>query len=160
MTFVSASRMRKEQPEELVAAALRGLLQALASPPISAAPVTNRNPVTTRATVTLRMDANGPKVAKIHLETEGRVPRIDQATLRADRRRDQDLLPDLRLLTPGLEEVSVNATLVRSNPPTEQRIRGQGRDGSVSPPAICAWLNSRPSPSRARARPSASPRLY
>jgi osmotically inducible protein OsmC len=113
ITFVSRfENGGGSNPEELVAAAHAACFSMALSADLGRA---GHKPdsVTTRATVTLRMDANGPKVAKIHLETEGRVPGIDQATFAQIADGTKSTCPISRLLTPGLEEVTLNATLVQ-----------------------------------------------
>ena len=68
--------------------------------------------VSTKATVTLRLDQNGPKVTKIHLETEGKVPGIDAAAFQAAAEKTKTTCPISKLLVPGLEEITLAATLV------------------------------------------------
>jgi osmotically inducible protein OsmC len=68
--------------------------------------------ITTKATVTLRMDEKGPKIASIHLVTEGKVPGIDQATFQAAAEKTKTGCPVSTLLVPGLEEISLEARLI------------------------------------------------
>jgi osmotically inducible protein OsmC len=113
VTFVSRfENAGGSNPEELVAAAHAACFSmALSADHGRAGP--KPESITTNATVILRMEASGPKVAKIHLETEGRVPGIDQATFAQVADGTKTSCPISRLLTPGLEEVTVNARLVQ-----------------------------------------------
>jgi len=67
--------------------------------------------VTTKATVTLRMDEKGPKIAKLHLQAEGKVPGIDAAAFQAAAEKTKTTCPVSTLLIPGLEEVTLEAHL-------------------------------------------------
>lgn len=97
-------------PEELIAAAHASCFSmALANGLSSAGHVPES--VMTKATVTLRMDASGPKVARIHLVTEGKVPGIDQATFEKFAEETKVGCPISKLLLPGLEEMTLEATL-------------------------------------------------
>lgn len=97
-------------PEELIAAAHAGCYSmALANGLSGDGHVPDY--VTTKATVTLRTGAGGPKVAKIHLDVEGKVPGIDAATFQAAAEKTKETCPISRLLLPGLEEVTLTATL-------------------------------------------------
>lgn len=112
VTFVSRfENAEGSNPEELVGAAHAACFSMALSADLGRAGHSPQS-VTTKATVTLRMDSNGPKVAKIHLETEGRVPGIDQATFAKIAEGTKTSCPISRLLTPGLEEVTVDAKLV------------------------------------------------
>lgn len=98
-------------PEELIAAAHAGCYSmALANGLSEGGNVPEW--ITTKATVTLRIDQNGPKVTKIHLHTEGKVPGIDAEAFKAVAEQTKTACPISVLLTPGLEEVSLEATLV------------------------------------------------
>lgn len=97
-------------PEELVAAAHAACFSmALANNLSTDGHVPEY--VTTKATVTLSMN-NGPKVTKIHLTTEAKVPGIDDATFQAAAEKTKTTCPISVLLTPGLEEVALDAKLV------------------------------------------------
>lgn len=97
-------------PEELIAAAEAACFSmALANGLSGDGHVPDS--ITTTATVTLRMDQNGPKVSKIHLVTEGKVPGIDAATFQAAAEKTKTTCPISRLLAPGLEEITLEATL-------------------------------------------------
>ncbi|HBY95068.1 MAG: OsmC family protein [Ardenticatenaceae bacterium] len=98
-------------PEELVAAAhascfsmqLSGLLSGAGTPP---------EEIRTTATLTLDMGRDAPTITKIHLDTEGRVPDVDDATFKDKAEEAKNICPISRLLQPGLEEMTVNARLV------------------------------------------------
>jgi osmotically inducible protein OsmC len=98
-------------PEELIAAAEAACFSMALSANLSGdGHVPDQ--ITTRATVTLRMDQSGPKVASIQLETEGKVPGIDAATFQAAAEKTKTTCPISRLLTPGLEAITLQAKLV------------------------------------------------
>jgi osmotically inducible protein OsmC len=100
-------------PEELVAAAeaacfsmaLANNLSKQGHPP---------KEIRTQATLTLNKGEGGFKITKIHLETEGNVPGIDQATFNATAEKTKETCPISVLLIPGLEEMTVNARLLAS----------------------------------------------
>lgn len=112
LTFVSRfENAGGSNPEELIAAAHAGCFSmALANGLSSAGHVPES--VSTRATVTLAMGAGGPKVTKIHLVTEGKVPGIDQATFQKFADDTKQGCPISKLLLPGLEEMTLEATLL------------------------------------------------
>lgn len=68
--------------------------------------------INTKATLVLNKGESGSKITKIHLETEGRVPGIDQAAFQAAAERTKEICPISVLLNPGLEEVTVKAKLL------------------------------------------------
>ena len=112
VTFVSRfENAGGSNPEELVAAAHAACFSMALSANLSGDGHVPES-VTTTATVTLRMDQNGPAVTKIHLVTEGRVPGIDDAAFQAAAEKTKTTCPISRLLTPGLEEVTMEAKLV------------------------------------------------
>lgn len=98
-------------PEELIAAAHASCFSMALSNDLSAAGHVPDH-VTTKATVTLVMDKGGIKITKIHLETEGKVPGIDAETFRNMAEGTKHGCPVSRLLLPGLEECTLEATLV------------------------------------------------
>jgi osmotically inducible protein OsmC len=112
ITFVSRFENGSDSnPEELIGAAEAACFSmALANNLSSDGHVPDY--VTTKATVTLRMDQGGPKVASIQLETEGKVPGIDAAAFQAAAEKTKTTCPISRLLTPGLEQITLTATLV------------------------------------------------
>ena len=68
--------------------------------------------IRTTATLTLHKGAQGFKITKIHLATEGKVPGIDQATFQEAAEGAKSNCPVSVLLKPGLEEISLDAKLV------------------------------------------------
>ena len=112
VTFVSRfENAGGSNPEELVAAAHAACYSmALANGLSSAGHVPDS--VSTSAAVTLSMGAGGPKVTKIHLVTEGKVPGIDQATFQKFAEETKQGCPISKLLLPGLEEMTLEATLL------------------------------------------------
>jgi osmotically inducible protein OsmC len=67
--------------------------------------------VRTQATITLSKGSSGFKITKIHLDTEGVVPGIDQAAFSAAAEQTKQTCPVSVLLLPGLEEATVSAKL-------------------------------------------------
>ncbi|MFU8806022.1 MAG: OsmC family peroxiredoxin [Bradymonadaceae bacterium] len=98
-------------PEELIAAAhaacfsmqLSGVLGKGGHSPES---------IHTDATITLSLGEGGPRVSRIHLKTEAGVPGIDDATLQEAAETAKKICPISKLLTPGLDEITMEATLV------------------------------------------------
>ena len=99
-------------PEELLGAAhaacysmfLSALLSGVGHVPDS---------IVTSASVTLVTGGEGgPKISKIHLATEGTVPGIDQATFQKFADDAKAGCPVSKLLAPGLEAMTLEATLV------------------------------------------------
>ncbi|NJK80263.1 MAG: OsmC family protein [Chloroflexaceae bacterium] len=109
LSYTFATRFentRGTNPEELIAAAHASCFSmALAHGLSQAGHVPER--ITTQATVVL----DGLKITRIHLTTEGVVPGIDQATFQAAAEDTKVNCPVSVLLTPGLEEVTLTATL-------------------------------------------------
>jgi len=97
-------------PEELIAAAhgacfsmqLSGVLSQEGHPPES---------IHTNVTLSMRPVAGGFKIFKIHLDTEGKVPGIDETAFRAAAEKAKEICPVSGLLKPGLEVLTVNAKL-------------------------------------------------
>lgn len=113
VTYVSRFENGSDSnPEELIAAAEAACFSmALANNLSSDGHVPDY--VTTKATVTLRLGGSeGPKVATIHLATEGKVPGIDAATFQAAAEKTKSTCPISRLLQPGLENITLEAKLV------------------------------------------------
>lgn len=67
--------------------------------------------IRTRATLTLNKGPNGFKITKIHLDTEGSVPGIDEAAFAEAAEQTKKTCPVSVLLLPGLEEATVSAKL-------------------------------------------------
>jgi osmotically inducible protein OsmC len=97
-------------PEELIAAAHASCFSmALANNLSKAGHVPEE--IRTQATLTLNKGPNGFKITKIHLDTEGSVPGIDQAAFAEAAEQTKKTCPVSVLLLPGLEEASVSAKL-------------------------------------------------
>ena len=109
ITFVSRfENGGGSNPEELIGAAHAACYSMFLSAILSAAGHVP-DAVATRAVVTL--DAGGPKITRIHLVTEGQVPGIDQATFQKFADDAKAGCPVSKLLAPGLEDMTLEATL-------------------------------------------------
>jgi osmotically inducible protein OsmC len=96
-------------PEELVAAAHASCFSmALANELSQQGHVPEM--IETRATITL--DLGRLKITRIHLETQGRVPGIDDATFLSVAEQAKDNCPVSVLLKPGLEGLTLEARKV------------------------------------------------
>lgn len=99
-------------PEELLAAAhascfsmkLSGVLTAAGHPPAE---------IHTTATLTLSKLESGWKITRMHLDTEARVPGIDEAGFQEAAEDAKRNCPVSELLSPGLQEITMNARLTR-----------------------------------------------
>lgn len=110
ITFVSRfENGGGSNPEELIGAAHAACYSMYLSAILSAAGHVPDS-VTTRAVVSL--DAGGPKITRIHLVTEGAVPGIDQATFQKFADDAKAGCPVSKVLAPGLEEMTLEATLL------------------------------------------------
>jgi osmotically inducible protein OsmC len=98
-------------PEELIAAAHAACFSMALSAGLGREGHTPKE-IRTKATLTLRKDESGFKITKIHLETEGQVPGIDQATFKQAAEGAKENCPVSVLLKPGLEELTLDARLV------------------------------------------------
>ena len=98
-------------PEELIAAAHAACFSMALSAGLTAAG-TPPAEIRTTATITLTMGEGGPTITAVHLDTEGRVPRIDQAAFLAAAQEAKAGCPVSRLLTPGLASLTLAARLV------------------------------------------------
>jgi lipoyl-dependent peroxiredoxin len=67
--------------------------------------------IRTNATLTLNKGPNGFKITKIHLDTEGTVPGIDQAAFSQAAEKTRETCPVSVMLKPGLEAITVDAKL-------------------------------------------------
>ncbi len=111
ITFDSRFSGAGSNPEELIAAAhaacfsmaLSNILATGGHTPIE---------VQTTATVTLHKGESGFKITKVYLNTAGVVPGIDEAAFKAAAEKAKTNCPVSVLLIPGLEELSLDATLV------------------------------------------------
>jgi len=105
--FESASG---SNPEELIAAAHASCFSmALANNLSKQGHVPQE--IRTQATLTLHRGEGGYKITKIHLDTEGVVPGIDQVEVSAAAEKTKQTCPISVLLLPGLEEATVSARL-------------------------------------------------
>lgn len=69
--------------------------------------------INTKASVTMVKTEAGFKVTKIHLETEGRVAGMDEATFRKAADKAKENCPISVLLKPGLDAITLDARLAR-----------------------------------------------
>ncbi|HYN87318.1 MAG TPA: OsmC family protein [Ardenticatenaceae bacterium] len=112
VTFVSRfENAGGSNPEELVAAAHASCFSMQLSANLGRRGYQPEE-VRTQATITLELGSGGPRVTQVHLETEGRVPGIEEATFREAAEEAKLNCPISKLLTPGLDEVSLEARLV------------------------------------------------
>jgi osmotically inducible protein OsmC len=99
-------------PEELIAAAHASCFSMALAHELSQAGNIPQN-ITTRATIALRSDGNGFKITRIHLQTEGVVPGIDESVFSQTAEVAKENCPVSVLLKPGLESLTVEARLSR-----------------------------------------------
>jgi lipoyl-dependent peroxiredoxin len=95
-------------PEELIGAAHAACYSMYLAAILSAA---GHVPEVINTSAKVTLDAGGPKITKIHLVTEGAVPGIDQATFQKFADDAKAGCPVSKLLAPGLEEMTLQATL-------------------------------------------------
>lgn len=108
--FVNQENEGKTNPEELIAAAhaacfnmkFSGVLAAGGHEPES---------LHTQATVTLSDESGDFRVSRVHLETEGTVPGIDESAFMEAAEVARDNCPISNLLAPGLDEITMEARL-------------------------------------------------
>jgi osmotically inducible protein OsmC len=98
-------------PEELLAAAEAACFSMALANNLSKDGHTPTQ-IRTRATLTLNKGTGGFKITGVHLETEGAVPGIDQATFSQAAEKTRETCPVSVLLKPGLESLTVDAKLV------------------------------------------------
>ena len=99
-------------PEELIAAAhascfsmaFANMLTGAGHPPTE---------IRTKAVLTLAKIEGGFKLSKIRLETTGKVDGLDDAAFQATAEKAKNGCPVSQLLKPGLEELTLKATLVK-----------------------------------------------
>ena len=99
-------------PEELIAAAhascfsmaFANMLAGTGHPPAE---------IHTKAVLTLAKTDGGFKITKIRLETTGKVDGLDDAAFQATAEKAKVGCPVSQLLKPGLEELSLKATLAK-----------------------------------------------
>jgi lipoyl-dependent peroxiredoxin len=99
-------------PEELIAAA-HAACYSMALSHMLAGDGHAPQEVRTRAVLTMKKVEGGFKLAKIQLETTGRVEGIDAATFQKTAEKAKEGCPVSQLLKPGLEELTLKATLVK-----------------------------------------------
>jgi osmotically inducible protein OsmC len=98
-------------PEELVGAAHAACYSMFLSAILSGAGHVPDSIQTSAQVTLLAGGEGGPKITKIHLVTAGSVPGIDQATFQKFADDAKAGCPVSKLLAPGLEELSLEATL-------------------------------------------------
>jgi len=98
-------------PEELIAAAHASCFSMALSATLGAQGYTP-NEIRTKATLTLNKGPSGFKITGIHLDTEGSVPGIDEATFKQAAETAKETCPVSALLKPGLENLTLDAKLV------------------------------------------------
>lgn len=100
-------------PEELIGAAHAGCYSMYLSAILSGAGHVPDS-INTRATVTLVSGGEGgPKITRVQLVTEGKVPGIDQATFEKFANDAKAGCPVSKLLASGLEEMTLEARLIQ-----------------------------------------------
>lgn len=72
---------------------------------------TDAEKLETRAEVVLKEDGGGHEITTIHLETKATVPGIDEETFQQIAETARDNCPVSQLLKPGLQEVTISASL-------------------------------------------------
>ncbi len=97
-------------PEELIAAAHAACFSMAFSNLLSTAGHAPRE-IRTTARLTLAKTETGFKISKIRLETTGVVDGIDDATFQTTAGKAKEGCPVSQLLKPGLEEMTLKATL-------------------------------------------------
>lgn len=97
-------------PEELIAAAHASCFSMALAHGLSQQDAVPEQ-ITTQATIILRSDETGFKIARVHLQTEGTVPGIDEARFREAAEQAKENCPVSALLKPGLEQLTVEARL-------------------------------------------------
>lgn len=97
-------------PEELIAAAHAACFSMAFSKLLSDAGHVPKE-VRTTAKLTLTKTDAGFKISKIHLDTTGAVQGIDDATFQSIAEKAKGGCPVSQLLKPGLEELTMKATL-------------------------------------------------
>ena len=97
-------------PEELIAAAHAACFSMALSKILGDGGHTPER-IATSARLVLAKLESGFKVTKIHLETEGRVPGLDESGFREAAENAKDNCPISQLLKPGLESITMEARL-------------------------------------------------
>ena len=99
-------------PEELIAAAHASCF-SMALSKILGDQGKTPDRISTKATLTMAKTETGFKITRVHLETEGRVPGIDESGFKQAAEKAKDGCPISALLKPGLEAVTLDAKLAR-----------------------------------------------
>jgi lipoyl-dependent peroxiredoxin len=99
-------------PEELIAAAHASCFAMSISSNLTRQNTPPKE-IHTTATLTMRRDDSGTKLTKMHLVVEADVPGIDEAAFKAIAEKAKDTCPISMLLKPGLEEITLDAKLVK-----------------------------------------------
>jgi osmotically inducible protein OsmC len=103
---------RGTNPEELIAAAHASCYSMALAHQLSSAGHPPRE-IRTKAQLTLGKTEAGFKLTKMHLETTGKVDGIDDAAFQQIADKAKNGCPVSQLLKPGLEELTLKATLVK-----------------------------------------------
>ena len=99
-------------PEELIASAHASCFSMALSKILSEQGHTPKE-IRTKASVTLAKSDAGFKISRVHLETEGAGPGIDERGFREAAEKAKDHCPVSMLLKPGLESLTLDAKLGR-----------------------------------------------
>lgn len=99
-------------PEELLAAAHAACFSMALAARLSREGATPER-IDTKATVTLHVGETGPRITRVHLETQARVTGVDEAKFREVAEAAKEGCPISQLLKPGLESLTLDARLVR-----------------------------------------------
>lgn len=98
-------------PEELLAAAHAACFSMALAGRLSREGATPER-IDTRATVTLQVGEAGPRITRVHLETQARVSGVDEAKFREVAEAAKQGCPVSQLLLPGLQSLTLDARLV------------------------------------------------
>lgn len=99
-------------PEELIAAAHASCFSMAFANMLSGAGHAPKE-IKTRAVLTMKKVEGGFKLARVHLETTGKVDGLDEAAFQATAEKAKNGCPVSQLLKPGLEEMTLKATLLK-----------------------------------------------
>ncbi|HXC97893.1 MAG TPA: OsmC family protein [Verrucomicrobiae bacterium] len=99
-------------PEELIAAAHASCFSMAFANMLSGDGHAPKE-IKTRALLTMKKVEGGFKLARMHLETTGRVDGLDEAAFQATAEKAKNGCPVSQLLKPGLEEMTLKATLLK-----------------------------------------------
>jgi osmotically inducible protein OsmC len=99
-------------PEELIAAAHSACFSMALSKVLTDQGHTPRQ-ISTKASLTLAKSGAGFKITRLHLQTEGLVPGLDEVGFRRAAENAKETCPISVLLKPGLESLTVEASLSR-----------------------------------------------